>query len=411
MHMRESFSIERDPGPPFTRRHLTMMIGATALLGASPITSRASTALPAALRTVNVSNQSQFGAALANAVAGDHIVLANGSYSGLGKWTKSGSQQNPIVVRSANLLGARLTSSIDPNGSDLIFHGLDFVNATVNIGIDSTSNRVKVWRCRWRDRPAPSTSIALRTYRCNDLDIAYCEWTNWAGRAISFGVAAGTRRPHVRRCLFRNTPVGFFDNATEAVQVGFGRADRPLDCEALIELCRFTGWNSDDEVVSVKSSGNTLRQLTFDDNEGRCGNRMGRFNQYQAIWFKGPNGIRIHDKGNLVLGCDFAQAGQGLRIATGNHDAETEMTMNNHPNAIDTHVAGCSGSITIGHAFPGHAIRARHTTVRQHSGPVYLVSDAHIDTLSHPEQIDVLYSWPFPVRLDDADVGPHADLA
>jgi hypothetical protein len=279
----------------------------------------------------------------------------------------------------------------------------------VNVGNSAQANRVRLWRSRWGDM-APSTSMGLRTYRCSDLDVAYCEWTNWGGRGISFGPAAGTQRPRVRRCLFRNTPAGFSQNATEAIQLGFGNADRPIACEALIEFCRFAGWNSDDETVSVKSSGNILRQLSFEGNAGRCGNRMGLNNLYEAITFKGSSGIRIHDKGNLVLGCDVTEAGQGLRIATGNHDADTTMTTNDTPNAVNVHVAGCSGTVTIAHAFTDHNIRAHNTRLRQHSGTVTLASGTHVGTDSQPAVADNLYSWASPLWLTDADVGPTADL-
>lgn len=367
--------------------------------------------LPAAQRTVNVTRQSQLDAALAAATPGDHIVLADGSYTGPGTFTKSGMRADPIVIRSANLLGARMTGPINPNGSDIILHGLDFVDTPITIGQTVQADRVKIWRCRWRDRPQPSTDIALRTYLCHDLDLAYCEWANWAGRGVSFGVAAGTRRPWVRRCLFRNTPARFSQNATEAIQLGFGHADRQIVSEALIELCRFTGWNSDDETVSVKSSGNTLRQLTFENNQGRCGNRMGQFNRFEAIWFSGPNGLRIHDKGNIVVGCDLRQAEQGLRIAMGNHDAETAMAHNTTPNAVDTGIAGCQGAIMIAHSFPEQDIQARGTVVRQHSGSVHLLAGTQFDTDSQPDRSDVHQSWLPTMWLGNADVGPGADLA
>jgi hypothetical protein len=385
-------------------------IGIQALSAGRPCRALSDVILPQARRAIGVTSQARLGAALAEAVPGDHIVLADGSYTGPGAFAKSGTRAAPIVIRSENLLGAQMTGPIDLDGSDIILHGLDFVDTRVVVGQSVQSDRVRIWRCRWRDQPKPSTAIALRTQLCHDLDLAYCEWTNWAGRGVSFGVAAGTRRPRVRRCLFRNTPAGFSQNATEAIQIGFGHADRPIACAALIELCRFAGWNSDDETVSVKSSGNTLRQLTFENNRGRCGNRMGQFNRFEAIWFDGPNGMRIHDKGNIVIGCDLGQAGQGLRIAMGNHDADSLMTRNATPNAVDTEVAGCRGTITIAHAFPGHDIQAQRTVVRQHAGSVLLVAGTQLGTDSQPDRSDMLHSWLPAMWLGDADVGPGADV-
>ena len=112
--------------------------------------------------------------------------------------------------------------------------------------------------------------MAMRLYACTDADIAYCEWVNWGGRAISVGVAAGALRARIRRCLFRNTPAGYSANATEALQIGFGPGDAPLSSQTVVESCRFAGWNSDDEVISVKTSDCTLRQLTVEGCSGRA---------------------------------------------------------------------------------------------------------------------------------------------
>lgn len=53
-------------------------------------------------RTVNVSNASELSNALSNAAPGDHIVLANGTYSGSFSTSVHGSREEPIVIRSAN---------------------------------------------------------------------------------------------------------------------------------------------------------------------------------------------------------------------------------------------------------------------------------------------------------------------
>jgi hypothetical protein len=64
---------------------------------------------PAPLRTVNVSGSTQLDAALANALPGDHIVLAGGTYSGNRTLARAGTATAPIVVKSQALHGATLT--------------------------------------------------------------------------------------------------------------------------------------------------------------------------------------------------------------------------------------------------------------------------------------------------------------
>src|SRR5690606_16888347 len=57
-------------------------------------------ALPTPTRVVNVSNSSQLNSAISNAKAGDHIVLANGTYNSF-TISKKGTATAPIVIRGA----------------------------------------------------------------------------------------------------------------------------------------------------------------------------------------------------------------------------------------------------------------------------------------------------------------------
>jgi hypothetical protein len=79
--------------------------------------------LPAATRTVNVSNQSALGSALANAQPGDRIVLAPGTYDGSRKIAgRSGTQSQPIVLCGPR--SAVLTGDVRPEGINWwIFQG------------------------------------------------------------------------------------------------------------------------------------------------------------------------------------------------------------------------------------------------------------------------------------------------
>jgi len=60
---------------------------------------------PATPNVVNVSTAAQLAAALANARAGDVIMLAPGTYTGNFRISASGTAQNPIVIRGSNSIG------------------------------------------------------------------------------------------------------------------------------------------------------------------------------------------------------------------------------------------------------------------------------------------------------------------
>lgn len=366
-----------------------------------------STTLPTPLRTINVTTQGQLDAAKAASIPGDHIVV-QASGLNLGSITRSGSEAHPIVYRADTVLARTTGGNWQVNASDVIVNGFDNVNRSVAVGNSTQANRVKIWRCRWRDR-ALTTAIGLRLYAAADTDVAYCEWTNWGGRGISLDFNNGCRRPTVRRCYLHDTPAGDGSNAHEAIQAGFGYADRWLSSGALLLENLIVNWDTDDECVSIKTSDAIVRRLRFIGNHGRLSNRLGWNNLYDAILFAGSAGIRIHDKGCEVLGCDVSGASQGLRIATGNFPVENTMTTSSspsHPNAKNTYVGGCTGTLTIAHAFSGQTIKADSTTVREHSGSVSLVGGTHEGTDSAPGSPATGKSWSALWYGTALDVGP-----
>jgi hypothetical protein len=64
---------------------------------------------PPPLRVVNVSTSTALNTALSNAMPGDHIVLATGTYSGNRALSRAGTPAAPIVVKSASKHGAMIS--------------------------------------------------------------------------------------------------------------------------------------------------------------------------------------------------------------------------------------------------------------------------------------------------------------
>jgi hypothetical protein len=367
------------------------------------------TELPPALRTVNVATSTQLANAVAAALPGDHIVLADGSYSGPGDLTRAGTEANPIVVRAANLLGARITTnSLSPAADFITLYGLDLVG--VPCLPKNGAKFPRIWRCRFRDRPASSFTRAIRLHACTDADIAYCEFTNWAGAGFACAPGGGALRFRVRRCLFRNTPAGFQTNGTEAMLIGLGSGDQLVSSQGLIEECRVAGWNSDTETISLKTSDCTLRRVTAEGCSGRLSNRMGQRNLWDALWVRNGAGIRIHDADNKVLGCKTEGASQGgIRVAAGNAQPGTQDN-SKHCLAANTVVAGCDSPLEVGAAFGGQTLPARDTVIRQHTGPITLVPGLQTGTDSQPGAPATGLTWSPLVFLTDSDVGPTAGL-
>ena len=361
-------------------------------------------------------------AALTDARPGDHIVLADGSYAGFGDWRTSGAPGAPILVRAATLLGARITSgTFNLAGHHQVLHGIDFVDATCDI--QDGAREPRVWRCRFRDHPAPSNAIGLRLRACTAAEIAYCEWVNWAGRGIAVGVAAGARDFTIRRCLFRDAPNqrdarGVQHNGTEAVQLGFGWADAPINSGGRLEECRFVNWNSDDEVVSVKTSNVLVRGNSFERCEGGLWNRIGRFNRFEANEIRDGRGFVNMDGPNIWLGNKhngdggFYWAEFSIMRGT-NRAADYAGNMGSEYNASeDCIIVGneIATGLLVGRAFsrPEMPEPVRNTLIRRHVGPISLVPDGEIDTNSQPEDANSPVVWTPGSWLTDADVGPFA---
>ncbi len=383
------------------------------------------TPLPPAARELVVRNDAELAQALSVAEPGDHVVLANGHYAGPGAWSRTGTPQAPVVVRAAELLGARITESLDPSGRHLIVHGLDFLDGTMRIGQAMPSADVEIWRCRFRDRPE-GTSIALRTDRVDGLDIAYCEWVAWGGRGISIGIAAGTRNFTIRRCLFRDTPGqrsadGAQLNATEAIQVGFADNDAAIrGANGRLEYNRFVNWNDDDEVVSVKASDCLVYRNTLENCWGNISNRSGRFNRYEANLIIDAGGFWNFDGPNLWLG--NVQTGAHRRmtpncwLVAGNRPAGSYPMP--HEGSGRNTSEGCivagnrlSGELRVGHYIswdPPSVYPASGNRIRQHQGPVVLVPDWQTTTDSVPDAPETRHAWQTPLPLADRDVGPFA---
>lgn len=377
-------------------------------------------ALPTPRRTRNVSNSSQLADAMRTAQPGDHIVLDNGTYQGPGNFSPDGTSSAPIVVRSRNLLGAQITGGrISVAGDYQILYGLDFVKTRHDITSGAVAGRI--WRCRFRDKPAPSTDTALTVSSSRNADIAHCEFVNWAGRGISVRVNGGARGFTIRRCLFRNAPNqrssgGGQKNSTEAIQVGVGTSDAPINAGGRIEFNRFVRWSSDDEVISNKSSGNVYFRNSFDNCNGNVTNRRGRNNRYEANEFRNTRGAWDLDGNNLWLGNKHSgSATGGLRdwwVMTGNVRA------GNYSNSGDRNASEGStfaGNDLVGRLRVGHNVSwtpksvhpARDTRVREHQGAVDLVAGWNVNTDSRPSTNETSRSWAQPRWLTDGDVGPN----
>jgi hypothetical protein len=358
---------------------------------------------PVTGQTRNVT-PSNIGSALSAANPGDHIVLANGSYGRI-TMSRSGTSANPIVIRAANILGA-VVGGVTLDASHVIIYGLD-ITANSTVGAH-TNNK---W---WRNRLRNCGDQALRLNNsCSNLDIAYSEWANITRRGL---LTAAATNVTLRHCMFRDSTGSNSGNDGEAIHWSFGPPERVTT--GLIYRCKFKNWSQggEEEIVSIKCSGNIIRQCVVENCPGQyVNNRFGRNNLIDAVWTTGSSGIGVHDgcgsSGVRVLGCrvdnPVGGGANGILVRAGMHPPCTpDIGSDNHA-AGECRVEGCIGTLRIGRTYSTSTVPARGTIVRQHSGSIvynlHTGSDVQAGTASS-------LSWSPLIWLEDSDVGPFADL-
>jgi poly(beta-D-mannuronate) lyase len=114
------------------------------------------------------------------------------------------------------------------------------------------------------------------------------------------GAAILASHAHIHHNVFRGSDRRF-PNGCEPIQLGTG-ANGKLDGAALVEHNTFDRVNSDSEIISVKTSGNAIRNNTITDSDGYISLRVGRNNVVEGnVIVHGAWGISVADGGHVIV--------------------------------------------------------------------------------------------------------------
>ncbi len=238
---------------------------------------------------VTVRNSSEFSAALRNASAGQRIVLDNGTYSGTFTIDASGRSGAPIIIAAANALSPAVQSALTIRGNYVEVRGLSFRNATVRV----SGNNCVVSRNDFSGGSGRITAAAA-----GNLEISYNEFTGWSGRCVdinprSNGITATGY--HVHRNYFHRPGGG-----TVGIALGQQTGHTNVNMNSIVEYNLFSDCGME-QVINVKSSGNTIRYNTM-TNSGWFMNRHGSENRFIGNWIEGSRGgIWLSDQGGEAL--------------------------------------------------------------------------------------------------------------
>lgn len=278
---------------------------------------------PAPLRTVTVASLSELRSALSNAKPGDLIKLRNKSWSFSSRVDipRSGTADRPIVISAETTGGVTITGSggFGLSGvSNVVVRGFNFRFTAGRVGIDCSScSYVRFTRNRF-ELAGTVYSHWLRLSGAshhNRIDRNVFINKKTMGNMLNFdGTSTAVASYNVvDRNHFANHSYSSYNNG-ECIRVGFSGLKYSKGYNT-IERNLFERCNGDPEVISNKSSDNTIRYNTFRDNNGALVFRHGhRSKALGNFFFNNNGGIRVYGDDHQIVNNYFeSNRGTGAR--------------------------------------------------------------------------------------------------
>lgn len=275
------------------------------------------TTIPVQAETIRVKSADEAKAGLQRAQPGDEIVLANGSYPDFKlNLSATGEAARPIVLR-AELPGKVILTGqpeLDFTGSyievrDLTLINCELIAAKRGLIQFDNSTHCRLTGCRFEHvKPGYYATVNFRN-AASDNRLDHCRFIDIRYRSIIVLVDDNSlhegppARNRIDHNLFQDVPP-MGKNGAETIQIGQSAIPyADLRTETLVENNLFVRCNGEGEIISVKSTGNTIRHNEFRDCQGEVVNRTGHENVYEGNRFENCNGgIRLSNHGHRVTG-------------------------------------------------------------------------------------------------------------
>ncbi|MDR6551855.1 chondroitinase-B domain-containing protein [Paenibacillus qinlingensis] len=274
--------------------------------------------------TLQVESITELTETVARALPGAEIILANGTYSGFqAVLNANGTEANPIIIRSETPGGARFTgaSGFQLSGSYLVFRDFFFDKVVYNPGHSIrivAGNHIRItgnyfYQCG--DTNSPFIHIIRIDSGSQYNRVDHNTMEDSRGQGIGVKISSGADQLNLYNTIdhnfFRNIRfVGdwFNDPATglpmengiEAVQIGQG--SNSVRSYTTVEYNLFENVMGDKaEIISNKSSNNTIRYNTFLNSWSGPTNRLGNSSVFTGnFFFNGKDGIRNYGGDQII---------------------------------------------------------------------------------------------------------------
>jgi poly(beta-D-mannuronate) lyase len=292
-------------------------------------------------RTINVSTSAQLAAAASGALPGDCVLVADGSYAAF-TVTADGTSASPILIKAVNRGGATISSGITrvQNAHFVTLEGFRVTSSGGNTTLDGVSRNVIVSIAdssdcritRFNFKPsghANNTGFVMLNgnshrnrvdhsdFGPNSVDGVHYVWptgnpeipgvtkpadrTPWAEGHGPFNPNMA-RETQIDHNYFHDQAAG---TAECIVLGGIGMTGDYQDLNTVVEYNLFTNCDGDPEIVSIKSSSNTVRYNTIRTSVGGIVNRAGNKAQIYGNFIlqggkSGSVGIRFYEKDHTI---------------------------------------------------------------------------------------------------------------
>ncbi|RPD38276.1 chondroitinase-B domain-containing protein [Chitinophaga barathri] len=271
-----------------------------------------------------VTNMTQLNSAVSASVAGDNIILQNGTWNNAAiTFSGSGSSSNPITMKAQTPGGVTFTgnSTMNVTGTYLVVKGFKWTNGTVSgnvVTIRGGNNRIT--QCAIINFNSGSKWIVLDGLR-GKVDHCHFEGKNTVDPTMQIEVKDKTADYHIVEYnhFAKREPLGA--NGGETVRVGYsGQMDNIS--RTIFQYNLFQECDGENEIISNKSCENLYQFNTFRRSVGQFCFRHGDRNILYGNWFLGEGkantgGVRVIGSGNYIVNNFF----HGLDAANSTGDA------------------------------------------------------------------------------------------
>ena len=319
--------------------------------------------------TVTVSSKSELTSAISSAKAGTEIVLKNGTYNDLGeiKIAKSGSQTNKITLRPQTPGGVRFTGKVTFyfQGSYIVIKDFYFdqIHFDKNSGY-STTNLIKfsgakhceftgnyIYNCG-NATDMGSTGSGIYGMYTPIVEMSKGSRYNIISNnvfqdnfSISVALVADTNYDNsynvIENNYFRDISSVYSwwgnvssGNGMECIQIGQNADTKTMSTYTTIRNNLFENIGGDGaEVVSIKTSDNTIEHNTFRLCSGGLVLRTGNNNIADGNFMFYTKGIRVYEDGHIVRNNYIADSQVGIHLDGSdgkNHYAATNVKVYNN---------------------------------------------------------------------------------